>query len=217
MCYYSGWSSGGVCILERSTDSVVWVLEKAFQKTWPYCRNGHHFTVQHLRFSVEESAGSALLETVSGGLLWSVKPKRLTEKGLFQTFHYNNYTTNTSSSSCTWTDIYSAHYLVKWRLDSCTSISLLLKSLSSFRIAACRRWTRRKFEKKLQRLGTRTASSKPWLYLLLACFMHHLGLSRGHEWFCWILFSHHKSLQLPPLETSKSMNNYIQSAAGLLR
>lgn len=54
----------GVCILWRSTDSVVWVLKKAFQKTWPYCRNGHHFTVQHLRFSVEESAGPALLETV---------------------------------------------------------------------------------------------------------------------------------------------------------
>ncbi len=54
----------GVCILERSTDSVVWVLKKAFQKTWPYCRNGHHFTVQHLRFSVEESAGPAPLETV---------------------------------------------------------------------------------------------------------------------------------------------------------
>lgn len=43
MCYYNGWSSGCVCILERSTDSVVWVLKKAFQKTWPYCRNGHHF------------------------------------------------------------------------------------------------------------------------------------------------------------------------------
>ena len=55
----------GVCVLERSTDSVVcgsW--KKAFQKTWPYCRNGHHFTVQHLRFSVEESAGLALLKTV---------------------------------------------------------------------------------------------------------------------------------------------------------
>lgn len=50
--------------------------KKAFQKTWPYCRNGHHFTVQHLRFSVEESASPALLETVSGGLLWSVKPER---------------------------------------------------------------------------------------------------------------------------------------------
>lgn len=110
----------------------------------------------------------------------------------------------------------SACYLVKWRLDSCTSISLLLKSLSSFRIAACRGQTRRNIWEKLQRLSTHTAASKPWLYLLLECFMHHLRLSWGHEWFCWILFSHHKSPQFPPLETSKSMNNNIQSVAGLL-
>lgn len=73
---------------ERGTDSVVWVLERHFQKTWPCCSNGHHFTVQHLRFSVEESAGRALLETVSGGLLWSVKPEGSTgereKKALFQ-------------------------------------------------------------------------------------------------------------------------------------
>lgn len=60
--------------------------KKAFQKTWPYCRNGHHFTVQHLRFSVEESASLALLETVSGGLLWSVKPEEQTQRAAFQTF-----------------------------------------------------------------------------------------------------------------------------------
>lgn len=110
-----------------------------------------------------------------------------------------------------------AHYLVKWRLDSCTSISLLLKSLSSFLIAACRAQTRRgEIERSRKRLNTQTAASKPWLCLLLACFMHHLHLSPGHEWFCWILFSHHKSLQFPPLETSKGSNNNIQSVAGLL-
>lgn len=73
MCYYSGWSSGCLHFGSQYRLSCVG-LEKAFQRTWPYCRNGHHFTVQHLRFSVEESAGLALLETVSGGLLWSVKP-----------------------------------------------------------------------------------------------------------------------------------------------
>lgn len=73
----------GVCSSTRSTDSVVWVLKKAFQKTWPYCRNGHHFTVQHLRFSVEESASLALLETVSGGLLWSVKPEINTKSSVW--------------------------------------------------------------------------------------------------------------------------------------
>lgn len=41
----------------------------------------------------------------------------------------------------------SEHYLVKWRLDSCTSISLLLKSLSSFRIAAYRGHTGQKIER----------------------------------------------------------------------
>lgn len=51
--------------------------EKAFQKkTWPCCRNGHHFTVQRLRPSVEGSGGAERLETVSGGLLRSVKPNR---------------------------------------------------------------------------------------------------------------------------------------------
>lgn len=39
MCYYRGWCRD--CM----------GLEKAFQNTWPSCRNGHHFTVQHLRFS----------------------------------------------------------------------------------------------------------------------------------------------------------------------
>lgn len=168
----------GVCISARSTDSVVWVLgEKAFQKTWPYCRNGHHFTVQHLRFSVEESAGLALLETVSGGLLRSVKPKRRTQNVLFQTFHHLSL----SPLHCTCNRGARVRYLVKWRLDSCTSISLLLKSLSSFRIAACRGQTRGKIGEKRQRLSTQTAASKPCLCLLLACFMHHLGLSYGHE------------------------------------
>lgn len=52
--------------------------EKAFQKkTWPCCRNGHHFTVQRLRPSVDASARMAQLKTVSGGLLRSVKPKKL--------------------------------------------------------------------------------------------------------------------------------------------
>lgn len=110
-----------------------------------------------------------------------------------------------------------SHYLVKWRLDSCTSISLLLKSLSSLRIAACKGQKKRKIEReKQQRLSTQTAASKPGLYLLLACFMHHLRSSGSHEWFCWILFSHHKNLQFPSLETSKSINNNIQSFAGLL-
>lgn len=63
MCYYSGWSSGCLRLVAWYRLSCVG-LEKAFQKTWPYCRNGHHFTVQHLRFSVGESAGPALLETV---------------------------------------------------------------------------------------------------------------------------------------------------------
>lgn len=58
---------------------------KGISKTWPYCRNGHHLTVQHLRFSVEESADSALLD--SDGLLWSVKPKNKHTKGGFQAFH----------------------------------------------------------------------------------------------------------------------------------
>lgn len=198
-------------------------LEKAFQRTWPYCRNGHHFTVQHLRFSVEESAGPALLETVSGGLLWSVKPlkkkkekKKKNVKSIVShiSAHFitsagahcissSQYLQHTNGSSGAWTDIKAcmvtckwmapAHYLVKWRLDSCTSISLLLKSLSSFLIAACRGQNKKRIWEKLQRLSTQTAASKPWLYLLLACFMHHLGLSWGHEWFCWILFSHHKS------------------------
>lgn len=51
--------------------------EKAFQqKTWPWCRNGHHFTVQRLRPSVEAGARMARLKTVSGGLLRSVEPNR---------------------------------------------------------------------------------------------------------------------------------------------
>lgn len=84
MCYYSGWSSGCLHLGAQYRLSCVG-LEKAFQKTWPYCRNGHHFTVQHLRFSVEESAGPALLETVSGGLLWSVKPEKMNEKSIVST------------------------------------------------------------------------------------------------------------------------------------
>lgn len=59
----------------------MWILKKAFQKkTWPCCRNGHLFTVRRLRPSVEVSARAARLETVSGGLLWSVEPSRVGEK-----------------------------------------------------------------------------------------------------------------------------------------
>lgn len=63
------------------------------------------------------------------------------------------------------------HYLVKWRLDSWTSISLLLKSLSSLRMAACRGETRRKCEKSC-------SGSADIQHTLshLACFRHHLGL-----------------------------------------
>lgn len=75
-----------------------------------------------------------------------------------------------------------ACYLVKWRLDSCTSISLLLKSLSSFRIAACEREkkkkkTRGKFEKSGRGLAHQAQPPNQCVCLLLACFMHHLGLS----------------------------------------
>lgn len=58
-----------------------------------------------------------------------------------------------------------ACYLVKWRLDSCTSISLLLKSLSSFRIAACKgekkKKNKREIWEKRQRLSTPSAASEP--------------------------------------------------------
>lgn len=64
-----------VCVSTRSTASLVWVLWRHFRRHGLIVETGTIFTVQHLRFSVVESAGVALLETVSGGLLWSVKPK----------------------------------------------------------------------------------------------------------------------------------------------
>lgn len=111
--------------------------EKAFQETWPCCRNGHHFTVQHLRPSVEASVRMARLKTVSGGLLWSVKPERGGKKEeLFQTFHFLQHFIKSPAEQEAKQVLFD-HYLVKWRLDSWTSISLLLKSLSSLRMAAC--------------------------------------------------------------------------------
>lgn len=68
----------GVCISACSTNSVVWVLKRHFRRHGLIVETGTIFTVQHLRFSGEESASPALLETVSGGLLRSVKPERRT-------------------------------------------------------------------------------------------------------------------------------------------
>lgn len=163
MCYYNGWSSGCVCILERSTDSVVWVLKKAFQKTWPYCRNGHHFYCPALKVL---SGGERRVRHCSRQWvvvyygLWNLEDEH-TKKVLFSNIASHFITS--AGARCTVQPIppppsiritpaaplklilrhatvtrESLHiHLVKWRLDSCTSISLLLKSLSSFRIAAC--------------------------------------------------------------------------------
>lgn len=79
------------------------------------------------------------------------------------------------------------HYLVKWRLDSWTSISLLLKSLSSLRMAACR--GERKREK-----SCRGSADKQHTLSLLACFMHHLGLRPRQG------LSHHKTPGFSPAD-----------------
>lgn len=175
MCYYNGWSSGCVCILDRSTDSVVWVLKKAFQKTWPYCRNGHHFYCPALKVL---SGGERRVRHCSRQWvvvyygLWNLEDEYThTKKLLFS--NVSSHFITSAGARCavlpiTPSSIWitpaappklilrhatltrdSLHvYLVKWRLDSCTSISLLLKSLSSFRIAACGGQTRREFEEK---------------------------------------------------------------------
>lgn len=101
VCYYNGY--GGWTTASRGIE-----LTQAFQKTWPRCRNGHHFTVQCLRPSVEASARTAQLKTVSGGLLRSVKPERLEEGGsrkqeLLVTF---------PESSCTESD--ACHLTITW-------------------------------------------------------------------------------------------------------
>lgn len=80
MCYYSGWSRGCLHLGSVVPTQLFWVLKKAFQKTWPYCRNGHHFTVQHLRFSVKEQWDWSSTAQDSDGLLWSVKPEKWTER-----------------------------------------------------------------------------------------------------------------------------------------
>lgn len=64
MCYYSVRSSGYLH-LGCSTDSVVlWVLKRHFRRHGLIVETGTILTVQHLMFSVEESASLALLETV---------------------------------------------------------------------------------------------------------------------------------------------------------
>lgn len=91
----------------------------------------------------------------SDGLLWSVKPTNTNthKTGVLQTIHNSTY------CQCLFAEN-DAVYLVKWRLDSCTSISLLLKSLSSFLIAACRGQKRRRIERSCKRLSAQTAASK---------------------------------------------------------
>lgn len=75
----------------------------------------------------------------------------------------------------------SSHYLVKWRLDSWTSISLLLKSFSSFLIAACRHEIRKLSKVAMASQKKKKNSLKDlyqtlFLYTCIALFILHSRL-----------------------------------------
>lgn len=82
----------------------------------------------------------------SGGLLWSVKPRKMYIKKKEKKREVLKFQEEVGTCVPIFLAAFEvisimqagSLYLVKWRLDSCTSISLLLKSLSSFLIAACR-------------------------------------------------------------------------------
>lgn len=97
-------------------------------------------------------------------------------------------------SSCT--VVFSGRYLVRWRLDSWTSISLLLKSLSSLRMAACRGETRRRREKRLQRLCRQPACSQPFS-MLSASFRLKAPNDSAQR------LSHHETPRFSPADTRR--------------